>query len=206
MGQLDAFAERGINDRVITDHVAAAQRVHADFRVGTCAHNSFTAMADHFLDAAVKDGLPVKDISVGALEQLQTYRWPGNVRELENLMKRLIAMEIDDTIGAASVAAELAGSSSHIGHNRDAAMPSSDTILDFMEHHFSSYVSSFGDKLPPNGLYDRVLNEVEPPLLRAVLSATRGNQLKAADVLGINRNTLRVKIKQHQIKSLRGFS
>ena len=163
-------------------------------------------LARHFLDAAVKDGLPVKDISIGALEQLQTYRWPGNVRELENLMKRLIAMEIDDTIGAASVAAELAGSSSHIGHNRDAAMPSSDTILDFMEHHFSSYVSSFGDKLPPNGLYDRVLNEVEPPLLRAVLSATRGNQLKAADVLGINRNTLRVKIKQHQIKSLRGFS
>ena len=163
-------------------------------------------LARHFLDAAVKDGLPVKDISIGALEQLQTYRWPGNVRELENLMKRLIAMEIDDTIGAASVAAELAGSSSHIGHNRDAAMSSSDTILDFMEHHFSSYVSSFGDKLPPNGLYDRVLNEVEPPLLRAVLSATRGNQLKAADVLGINRNTLRVKIKQHQIKSLRGFS
>ncbi len=163
-------------------------------------------LARHFLDAAVKDGLPVKDISAGALEHLQTYRWPGNVRELENLMKRLIAMEIDDTIGAASVAAELAGSASHIGHNREAEAPSSDTILDFMEHHFTRYVSSFGDKLPPNGLYDRVLNEVEPPLLRAVLSATRGNQLKAADVLGINRNTLRVKIKQHQIKSLRGFS
>ena len=163
-------------------------------------------LARHFLDAAVKDGLPAKDISVGALEQLQTYRWPGNVRELENLMKRLIAMEIDDTIGSASVSAELAGSSAYIGHNRDSSAPTSDSIVDFMEHHFSSYVSSFGDKLPPNGLYDRVLNEVEPPLLRAVLSATRGNQLKAADVLGINRNTLRVKIKQHQIKSLRGFS
>ncbi len=163
-------------------------------------------LARHFLDSAVKDGLPLKDISAGAVEQLQTYRWPGNVRELENLIKRLIAMEIDDTIGAASVAAELAGSSAHMGHNRDAAVPASDSILEFMEHHFSSYVSSFGDKLPPHGLYDRVLNEVEPPLLRAVLSATKGNQLKAADVLGINRNTLRVKIKQHQIKSLRGFS
>ena len=163
-------------------------------------------LARHFLDAAVKDGLPVKDISAGALEHLRTYRWPGNVRELENLIKRLIAMEIDDTIGAASVAAELAGSPAQIGHNGDGAAASTDTILDFMEHHFSQYVSSFGDKLPPSGLYERVLNEVEPPLLRAVLSATRGNQLKAADVLGINRNTLRVKIKQHQIKSLRGFS
>ena len=163
-------------------------------------------LARHFLDAAVKDGLPAKDISTGALEQLQGHRWPGNVRELENLIKRLIAMEVDDTIGASSVANELAGSAPHLGHNSEASLPSSESIIEFMEHHLSRYVSSFGDRLPPNGLYDRVLNEVEPPLLRAVLSATRGNQLKAADVLGINRNTLRVKIKQHQIKSLRGFS
>ena len=163
-------------------------------------------LARHFLDAAVKDGLPSKEISNGALEQLQGYRWPGNVRELENLMKRLIAMEVDDTIGAASVAAELGGAAAQMGHNSEASMSNTDSIHDFMEHHFSHYVSSFGDKLPPSGLYDRVLDEVEPPLLRAVLSATRGNQLKAADVLGINRNTLRVKIKQHQIKSLRGFS
>ena len=163
-------------------------------------------LARHFLDAAVKDGLPSKEISSGALEQLQGHRWPGNVRELENLIKRLIAMEIDDTIGAASVATELAGSAPHLGHNSEAASSSSESIIEFMEHHLGRYVSSFGDRLPPNGLYDRVLNEVEPPLLRAVLSATRGNQLKAADVLGINRNTLRVKIKQHQIKSLRGFS
>jgi two-component system nitrogen regulation response regulator GlnG len=81
-----------------------------------------------------------------------------------------------------------------------------ETISEFMEQHLAGYMSGFADKLPPDGLYDRVLHQMEPPLIRAVLAATRGNQLKAAEVLGINRNTLRVKIKQHQIKALRGFA
>jgi len=163
-------------------------------------------LARHFLNAAVKDGLPPKNISPEAVDELKSYRWPGNVRELENLMKRLMAMEIDDTIGAASVQAELAGAGPQPVMSDGASAPIPDTITEFMEQHMARYLAECGLNLPPSGLYERILNDVEPPLLRAVLSATKGNQLKAAEVLGINRNTLRVKIRQHQIKALRGFS
>ena len=61
-----------------------------------------------------------------------------------------------------------------------------------------------GDALPPAGLYDRVIREVELPLIALTLAATRGNQLKAADLLGINRNTLRKKIRELDIPVTRG--
>lgn len=58
------------------------------------------------------------------------------------------------------------------------------------------YFAGFGDNLPPPGLYDRVLTEMEFPLILAALTATRGNQIKAAGLLGLNRNTLRKKIRE----------
>jgi two-component system, NtrC family, nitrogen regulation response regulator GlnG len=157
----------------------------------------------HFLESATQEGLPHKDMAPAAMEELKTQRWPGNVRELENLVKRLIAMEVDDTISQDSVKRELA--SNQLTSSPEAAVGSIDRISDFMEQHLAKYISDFGDSLPPNGLYERILAEIEPPLLRAILVATRGNQLKAADVLGINRNTLRAKLKEREIKPLRGF-
>ena len=158
----------------------------------------------HFLETAVEDGLPRKEISSAAIDRLKTHRWPGNVRELENLIKRLMAMEIDDVISAESVDREIDGQGApeqvSASQGSDA-----DTISDYMEQHLARYMAGFGENLPPEGLYDRILAEIEPPLLRAVLAATNGNQLRAADVLGINRNTLRSKIKQRNIRTLRGF-
>jgi two-component system, NtrC family, nitrogen regulation response regulator GlnG len=157
----------------------------------------------HFLEGATKEGLPHKDISPDAIEKLKTYRWPGNVRELENLIKRLIAMEVNDEISSQSVERELTSSPT-----TDAARPNSlqsDTIGEFMEHYLADYFAAFGNQLPPEGLYDRVLAELEPPLFRAVLVATQGNQLRAADLLGINRNTLRTKLKDRKIKPIRGI-
>jgi two-component system, NtrC family, nitrogen regulation response regulator GlnG len=98
---------------------------------------------------------------------------------------------------------ELAG---HTGTETSSDKPDADNLSGFMEHYLTQYFSSMGGGLPPEGLYERVLAEIEPPLLRASLLATNGNQLRAADLLGINRNTLRSKLKERNIIALRGFS
>lgn len=157
----------------------------------------------HFLETATKEGLPHKDISPSAIELFKGQRWPGNVRELENLVKRLMAMEVDDTISQESVQRELINNQIIVSPNADQNQP--DRLSDFIEQYLAKYLAGFGDGLPPEGLYERILAEIEPPLLRSVLVATRGNQLKAADVLGINRNTLRSKLKERNIKSMRGI-
>jgi two-component system nitrogen regulation response regulator GlnG len=158
----------------------------------------------HFLSRAVKEGLPRKELTREAVERLQSYRWPGNIRELENLLRRLVAIEIDDTIAAPAIERELA-----TVPIQAAAEPmdySGTSLPEFMENYLSRYFASHGNALPPHGLYERILSEVEPPLLRAVLAATSGNQLRAAELLGINRNTLRVKLRDRQVKIVRGLS
>jgi two-component system nitrogen regulation response regulator GlnG len=75
-----------------------------------------------------------------------------------------------------------------------------------MENYLAQYFTSFGSDLTPAGLYHRLLAEMEPPLLRAALTATGGNQLRAAELLGINRNTLRVKLRDRNVKVVRGLS
>ena len=157
----------------------------------------------HFLERASTEGLPRKEISQDAVTALQTYRWPGNVRELENLIKRLMAMESDDTITAGSVTRELASSPPAKQTNGQAI--DFDKPAEFFENYLAEYFASFGSNLPPAGLYERILAEIEPPLLRASLAATNGNQLRAADLLGINRNTLRTKLRGRNIKSIRGL-
>ena len=157
----------------------------------------------HFLAQAAKEGLPRKDVAREAIEQLQTYRWPGNVRELENLLRRLVAIEIEDTITAAVIEREL--SSFSVLSASEPTDISGNSLPEFLENHLSRYFASFGQGLPPTGLYDRILAEVEPPLLRAALAATNGNQLRAAELLGINRNTLRVKLRDRNVRAIRGL-
>ena len=70
--------------------------------------------------------------------------------------------------------------------------------------HLRRYFDLHGDSLPPDGLYDRILKEMELPLIALALSATRGNQVRTAELLGINRNTLRKKIKDLDIRVTRG--
>ena len=79
----------------------------------------------------------------------------------------------------------------------------SDNLSEAVERHLTRYFSSFGDGLPPPGLYDRIIRDVEKPLLSAALAATRGNQIKAAELLGLNRNTLRARIRELNIRVLR---
>ena len=72
-----------------------------------------------------------------------------------------------------------------------------------VERHLQSYFAVQPDGVPPAGLYDRVLEEIEAPLIRLTLGATRGNQVRAAEILGLNRNTLRKKINDLGIEGMR---
>ena len=158
-------------------------------------------LARAFLRRAESEGLPRKSISQQALDLLRGQSWPGNVRELENLMRRLAALCADEMIDAAMVEQELAArpsSASEVGAE------SGDTLSSAVETHLRRYFALHGDQLPPPGLYERVLREVELPLIALTLSATRGNQLKAADLLGLNRNTLRKRIRELDIPVTRG--
>jgi two-component system nitrogen regulation response regulator GlnG len=160
-------------------------------------------LARHFLTQAAREGLPQKDISREALDAMANHDWPGNVRELENLVRRLLVMEAHDVVSVESVATALRTvKPAETAHG--AKSPQS--VAEFVELHLAQVLAAVAPNLPVPGLYDRMLAEVEPPLLRAALAATHGNQLKAADLLGINRNTLRVKMKQYNIIALRGFA
>jgi two-component system nitrogen regulation response regulator GlnG len=158
----------------------------------------------HFLLIAGKEGLPQKEFSTHAMSAMLEYKWPGNVRELENLVKRLLAMEADDTISVAAVRRELAS----LPTDADSMATLGDhlPLQELIENHLHRYFRSYGSELPPPGLYERLLAELEPPLLRAALGATRGNQLKAAILLGLNRNTLRSKLRERKVVAARGFS
>jgi len=155
----------------------------------------------HFFDQIEREGLPSKQLDQAAIERLKRHRWPGNVRELENLARRLAALYPQETITASVIDAEL----SQPGMLAIAEEPKAGQGLSAsVERHLSSYFASFGDELPPPGLYHRVLREIEHPLLTVTLAATRGNQIRAADLLGVNRNTLRKKIRDLEIQVFRG--
>ncbi|MEX2520627.1 MAG: nitrogen regulation protein NR(I) [Paracoccaceae bacterium] len=157
-------------------------------------------LARNFLRRAEAEGLPRKSISQKALEVLAVQSWSGNVRELENLIRRLAALSANDLIDAEMVEAELVARPSSAEEPQPMM---GDSLGAAVEHHLGRYFALHGDAPPPPGLYDRVLKEIEMPLIALTLSATRGNQLKAADVLGINRNTLRKKIRDLDIQITR---
>jgi two-component system nitrogen regulation response regulator GlnG len=151
-------------------------------------------LARHFLDRAAAEGLPRKQLDPAAIARLARHGWPGNVRELENLMRRFAALAREDVITAALVEQQLDG-----GATDPAGMGSSASLADAVEGHLARYFAVFGQDIPPEGLYERVLAEVERPLLRLALAAVKGNQLKAAKLLGINRNTLRKKLTERGV-------
>jgi two-component system nitrogen regulation response regulator GlnG len=158
-------------------------------------------LARHFLAAGAPAGEQPKALDAAAQERLRGHSWPGNVRELENLMRRMAVLYSQPVIGADIIEAELAGSSPQEPDLGGRA----ESLSEATGRHLRQYFSAHQPGLPASGLYDRVLREVERPLLAIALEATRGNQIKAAELLGINRNTLRKKIRELDIEILRSL-
>ena len=157
-------------------------------------------LVHHFFRLASQEGLGTKQIEKAALDRLKQHNWPGNIRELENMIRKLTALCPDDVITELVVSSEF---DQREEPQLMSGIAEEKTLNASVERHLTTYFNQFNDDLPPPGLYHRILREIEEPLLIATLSATRGNQIKAAELLGLNRNTLRKKIKDLQIPVIR---
>ena len=157
-------------------------------------------LAQHFLGKAQAEGLPAKTIDPAAMALLSAYRWPGNVRELENVIRRLTALVPQPVITEEVIAQELAD---HTPVEEPAMAMSggeeSDNMTSVVERHIGRLLASLRESGEEGVLYERALAELERPLIRMTLAETRGNQIRAAALLGLNRNTLRKKIREHGI-------
>ena len=155
-------------------------------------------LTDHFVARAERDGLPVRTFDKEAMDLIRAYSWPGNVRQLENAVRRLSLTGGEDRVGRTEVELVLG--------TQPAVEPltgDSDKLSASIEKHLRRYFDLHGGQLPAPGLYQRILREVELPLIEIALEATGGNQAKCADLLGINRNTLRKKITELDIRVTR---
>ncbi len=154
-------------------------------------------LSDHFLDLLEKDGGPKRKLGIKAQDLFRAYSWPGNVRQLQNVVKRLglTAREYEISLTEVEQSLEnqpdMNGSFSNVGTEK---------MSNDIERHLRRYFDLHGNILPPVGLYNRILKELEMPLIAVSLEATGGNQAKCADLLGINRNTLRKKINELELK------
>jgi two-component system nitrogen regulation response regulator GlnG len=141
-------------------------------------------LARHFLKESVKAfELPPKDFSKDAEKSLLENGWPGNVRELENTIKRASILSRDSVIDRRDLFSNDYNSCS---------------VKEFLEEKLNGFLTEM-KKLDKSNLYETVVSEVEKALFSIVLNETEGNQLGAAKILGINRNTLSKKMKEYKI-------
>jgi len=163
--------------------------------------DDITLLATHFLHRAEAEGAMPRRLSDEAKKLMSSYSWPGNVRQLENAIRRLSLTAQNEEISRGEV--ELV-----LGNQPDLQPAltgnSTEKLSASVERHLRRYFDLHGGALPPAGLYARILREIELPLITIALDATGGNQAKCADLLGINRNTLRKKITDLDIRVTRG--
>ena len=152
-------------------------------------------LMDFFLQKAKQEfGIDSMECSSEVLELFTTYRWPGNVRELENAIKRAVLLSPNQVLIPIDFPDLLEGEKSP---------QKSESLEGLVAQKLENSLARMNLK-EMNNLYEMVLHQVERPLINIVLQKTRGNQIKTADILGINRNTLRKKIKILDIEVKRG--
>ncbi len=147
-------------------------------------------LAQHFLMLAAKDGLPARKIDDSAISTLMTMPWRGNIRELRNLVYRLALVCREDIITEATIF-------QNVDHAIDADAPLQGASFEAAVAQFLREQKLRGS--PREKLYPKALAQFEIPLLQHVMRQVKGNQLKAAALLGINRNTLRKKLTDYAI-------
>ena len=144
-------------------------------------------LTEHFLNKAEKSGLPIKKIDKNALKSLMNYSWPGNIRELENFLLRLSALYSEDNLSNEIIDKEL--NQIKIENEGSANLELSEIIDNYFSNNFNNLLKD-GNK----NIHSKVISEIEKSIIKNALIMTKGNQLKAAKILGLNRNTLRKKI------------
>ncbi|RVT40699.1 nitrogen regulation protein NR(I) [Sphingobium algorifonticola] len=154
-------------------------------------------LARHFLDRAASEGLPRKTLADDAAALLASWTWPGNVRELQNVMQRMAVLTRENVITADMLRSSLPHLSPASDDGAAGAMRVTDSLREWIRAHLA-----VGARLSQTRLHDDMLALVEPVLLRETLLATDGNQIKAASMLGINRNTLRSKLTHYGIEPI----
>jgi len=157
-------------------------------------------LTEHFLNMLEKEGGPKRQLGIKAQDLFRAYSWPGNVRQLQNVVKRLGLTAREHEISLTEVEQSLENQPEMEGSFGKAG---TEKLSNDIERHLRRYFDLHGNILPPVGLYNRILRELEVPLIGLSLEATGGNQAKCADLLGINRNTLRKKISELDIKVTR---
>jgi two-component system nitrogen regulation response regulator GlnG len=157
-------------------------------------------LAEHFLAKGERDLGTVRRLSPDATELVRAYSWPGNVRQLENTLRRLLVTASESEISRLEVE-QVLGNQPSPEPRADGG--SGEKLSASVARHLKRYFDLHGGQLPPPGVYQRILREVEMPLIEIALDATAGNQAKCADLLGINRNTLRKKITDLDIRVTR---
>ena len=156
------------------------------------------ALVDYFLKwTSLENGTPTKSIDGAAITKLINYSWPGNVRELENAIKRAVILSNDALLTAADFEWLSAAEDTSVACTVETSLES------LVDTKLRSSLNNI-EMLDKGEIFTMVLEQVERPLIRFILEKTRWNQVKAADILGINRNTLRKKIQELGIELKRG--
>ena len=153
-------------------------------------------LARHFLDRAAQDGLPRKALAEDAAQLLMAYHWPGNVRELQNIMQRLAVLSRENVIAADMLRHALPLDAVPADH----AAPAGQLAQAVREWTKRQLGVGLGQANPQ--LHDNLLTVIEPILLQETLASVDGNQIRAAGLLGINRNTLRKKLTDYGLDPL----
>lgn len=146
-------------------------------------------LIEHFLNKYSKElGVAKRTVSEEAKELVLSYNWPGNVRELENIIKRMLVLTSDSVITNKT----LLDAAPYLEARGKRERESFDQLIE----DELNYLIETGNADHQDHIYNQVIKKVEKPLIVALLRITNGNKKKAAQMLGINRNTLSKKMEE----------